>query len=155
RPLLERVDLVDGRLEGPGDVLIRFLGEPDVAVADLDEREAPSRRSFGPSTEGAGGEETSAHRPDEPRAGPGHALQEPATIDAVALAVVVYVICHFRNSPSVHGGADLNAGRAPGERYRTLAPNTPERPRRMAPEGEGRRGRRRSAPRRGGGPIQR
>ena len=47
---------------------------------------APARRAL---AERLRREDPAAGRPDEPGAGPGHALEEPATVDAISLALVI------------------------------------------------------------------
>ncbi len=83
----QRVDLVDGQLEGAGDVLIGGLVEADVAVADLDEAELrcafrhrllAARRS-----EELRGGHASGNGPYQAGSGPGHAAEKVATVDAV------------------------------------------------------------------------
>src|SRR5207247_8371899 len=87
-PARQRVDPSHGLLERGGHaLLVRVLAEPDVAVADLDEREAARRRRAGTLPERAGREEPAAGSPDEPRAGPGHAFEEPAAVHAVGFVI--------------------------------------------------------------------
>ena len=54
RGFRQGVDAVHGDLERAGHVLVRVLGEADVAVADLNEREAPCPDSVCCLTEDAG-----------------------------------------------------------------------------------------------------
>src|SRR5271165_3899206 len=93
--LRQCVDPGDGLLQRGGHaLLVRVFAEADVAVADLDEREAARPRLPGSLAEGAGREDSAADRPDEACARPGHAFQEPATIHPVALAIALALIRH-------------------------------------------------------------
>ena len=80
------VDLVDGELQGAGDVLVGGLVEADVAVADLDEAEGwMPRVACGGA---AGGKElgcgdAAGHGPEQAGSGPGHAAEEAAAVDPV------------------------------------------------------------------------
>src|SRR5271157_3203771 len=91
--LRQRVDPGHGLLKRDGHaLLVRVLAETDVAVADLDEREAARPRPPGALAEDAGREDSAADRPDEACARPRHAFQEPATIHPVALVIAVALI---------------------------------------------------------------
>ena len=73
------VDLVDGELEGSGDVLVGGFVEADVAVADLDEAEGTGVFvRVAASCLHSGGKETrggyaAGQGPEKTGAGPGHA----------------------------------------------------------------------------------
>ena len=89
--------------------LFGSLREADVAVADLDEREIAARRGRRPAPKAARREDAAADRPEQAGAGPGHAFEEPAAVDAVALVIVVVVICHRYDSSVVAEGQDPNS----------------------------------------------
>ena len=81
-PLRQRVDLGDGLAIGLRHVPVRVTAEAQVAVADLDEREARRRRRLFPVRLGFIGfrrdwratRDAAAHRPNHAGAGPSHAL---------------------------------------------------------------------------------
>jgi hypothetical protein len=98
RRLRQCVDLSDRLLERGGHVLVRLLGEADVAIADLDKREVARLCPCKGFTERAGREYAAAGRPDEPRAGPGHALEETAPVHAVSVVITDFVIFHWNES---------------------------------------------------------
>ena len=90
----ERVDLGDCRLQSRRDVRICWLVKADVAVADLDKAEVPA---FAGILTVAFGEcpryrDATAHGPDQPGPRPCHALQEPATINAIVVEVLQLLI---------------------------------------------------------------
>ena len=86
------VDFVDGGLERRGDIRVRWFIESDMAIADLDEIQfAPAAArhflSECPRTKNA-----AANGPDDAGAGPCHAFQESAPVDAVVILIVNVVI---------------------------------------------------------------
>src|ERR1700761_8362156 len=87
RRMLQRGDLVDRFLQGRGDVSIRRFAQADVAIADLNEAETGASASAhlmaGHLAESFRRKNASAHRPNHPCAGPGHALQESAAVYSV------------------------------------------------------------------------
>ena len=101
------IDLVDRRLQSSGDVRIGRLVKTDVTVADLHKAEVPA---FAGIFAIALGEcprhrDAAAHGPDQACARPCHALQEPATVDAIVVEVlqllidkILLLVCHL---PSV------------------------------------------------------
>src|SRR6266446_4231836 len=89
-----RVDLVDRRLQSSGDVRVSRLVKSDVAVADLDKAEVPT---FAGVLAVAFSEcpryrDATAHGPDQPGSRPCHALQEPATINAIIVEILQLLI---------------------------------------------------------------
>ena len=88
RRMGKRVDFVHGRLQSGGNIRIRGLVESDMTVADLDEIQFAFGAARRVLTEGLGGEYSAADRPDDTCAGPGHALEKTASIDAVVVVVV-------------------------------------------------------------------
>jgi hypothetical protein len=88
---LQRLDLVQGRLQRGRHILVGSSGKADVAVADLDGAELPGGRRLCREGRGeaAGGEDPAAHGPQHARADPGHAFEEPAAVDAVVAHVVL------------------------------------------------------------------
>src|SRR6185436_7444789 len=101
--LWQRVDLVDRLTKRCRDVLVRFLREADVAVADLCEEDALSL--------GVGEERQAAHReglwnaarhaPDGCCSRPRHAAQEASAIDAIVAEVRRYIVATGRTRVSV------------------------------------------------------
>ena len=77
------VDLAHRSLERAGDILIRRLFEADMTVAELDEREVRRLGRRRLLAEHSRRKQAAADGPDHSGAGPGHALEEPASIDAV------------------------------------------------------------------------
>ncbi len=92
--LRQGVDLVDGGLQGGGDIGVRGLAEAHVAVADLDEVEFSLRGMLPALAEGLRREDAAAHGPEDSGSGPGHAFQEAAAVDAVVIVVVNDSFCH-------------------------------------------------------------
>jgi len=86
--LEQSVDPVYGGFQSADHVLVRFLGETDVAVADLNEREIVFFGLAGILTEYAGGQDPSTYGPSDACAYPGHALQKAAAVDAVVVMIV-------------------------------------------------------------------
>ncbi len=113
RPSRKRIDLVDGCLQRTDDVLVRFLGEADVAIADLNEREAPGPGSVGACTEDPGRKDATTDRPYQARASPGHALQESAAIDSITVVFTVNLMRHIQNPPKSHLGAVIGPATPP------------------------------------------
>ena len=131
-PLRQGVDPGHGLLERGGHgLLVRVLAEPDVAVADLDKREAARPRLSSVLAEGPGRKDPAACCPQDAGACPRHAFEEPATIHPVALVIAFALIRHYRDSPCANFGADFDPGRTLRERRRPLALDTPEWPRQM------------------------
>src|SRR6478752_9469355 len=89
RLLWERVELRYGLLESGGDVLVRLLAEADVTVADLREEDALAlrvgHRRQRPDWKRCG--DPAFQTPDDSGAGPCHAAEAPATVDAVVALV--------------------------------------------------------------------
>src|SRR5713101_3993387 len=90
----QRVDFIDRRLQSRSDIRICWLVKADVAVADLDKAEVPA---FAGILTVAFGEcpryrDATAHGPDKACPRPCHALQEPATINAVVVEVLQLLI---------------------------------------------------------------
>ncbi len=83
--LRKRIDLVDCCLQRADHIGVGWFVETNVAVANLNETE--SRFGAG-SAEGARTRDPAADGPDYTCSGPGHALQEAATVDAVVVMVV-------------------------------------------------------------------
>jgi hypothetical protein len=83
-----RPDLGHGLAEGRPRVRVRILGEADVAVGHLDEGEGRHgglgrpRGGFRRAQQ-AGAGHAAAHRPDQARSGPAHALQETSAVGFV------------------------------------------------------------------------
>src|SRR6266540_1275156 len=92
------VDLRDCFLQRAEHVLVRFLAEADVAVADLHEREVSGNRGFGLGSDGigrpqnAGSERAACAGPEHSGAGPGHTFEETAAINAVWVVIVFYYV---------------------------------------------------------------
>ena len=83
----QSIDLGDRFLQGADDILVRLFIETDMAVADLNEAEiARGDRSY--RAEYFGSEHSAAHRPKHPGAGPGHAFEEAAPIDAIRIVIL-------------------------------------------------------------------
>ena len=80
----QRIDPRDRLLHRTDHVLVRLAFKADVGVADLNEAEVPGlgapRRRV---RQAVGREDSTTDGPEQPRTGPGHALEEPATVDAV------------------------------------------------------------------------
>src|SRR5476649_2411379 len=85
-----RVDLVYGCLEGANYVFVCVLAKTDVAVAYLNEVEARCRHrpcggaiasAFEQVGETVGIEDATVDGKHQARAGPGHAFEEPASVD--------------------------------------------------------------------------
>ncbi len=89
-----RVDLVDCRLQRSGNIRVGRLVKADVAIADLHKAEVPT--FAGTSISGFGESprhrNTATHGPDQACTRPCHALQEPATINAVVGEVLQRLI---------------------------------------------------------------
>src|SRR5206468_5480242 len=81
-------------LEGARHVRVGCLAEADVAVADLSEGKIRLLRPTGVLAQRAGGEDATGHRPGEAGAGPGHAAEKAAAVDAVVAGVVGDAIFH-------------------------------------------------------------
>src|SRR5262249_10229587 len=82
----QRVDFGHRLAQRRGDVLVRLLAEADMAVADLNKAEIRAGAyavGIGRLAEALRAQNASRHRPKHSRAGPGHAFEEPATVDAV------------------------------------------------------------------------
>ena len=77
------VDLVERELQRCGDVGVGGLVEADVAVADLDKGEVGLLFSVMRLAESARDRNASGEGPDQAGAGPGHAFQKTAAVDAV------------------------------------------------------------------------
>ena len=101
------VDLVDRYLQRGNNIWIGRLVKTDVAVADLYKAEIGSYASI---LAAALGEcprhrNAAAHGPDQACSRPCHALQEPATIDAVIVEVLQLfidkILLFVRHLPSV------------------------------------------------------
>ena len=97
-----RFDLRDCGTERGGDISVRGLVEPDMAVADLDEAEAAHARAVSDgATRGPFDRHALEHAacqcPHCARADPGHALQEPAPIPGLLIIVL------FHTRLLVHG----------------------------------------------------
>src|SRR5260370_2312004 len=89
-----RIDLVDRRLQSGGDVRVCWLVETDLTVADLDKAEV---RAFAGIFAVSFGEcpryrYATAHGPDQACTRPRHALQEPATVDAIVVEILQSLI---------------------------------------------------------------
>src|SRR5438067_1118409 len=81
----QRVDAVDRDLQSARDILVDLLAEADVAVADLRERKVISGRLVRLAERPRGEDSAAADRPDHTGANPGHTLEKPAAVDAVAI----------------------------------------------------------------------
>src|ERR1051325_496482 len=84
------VDACDGGFEGAGDVFVGFFVKADVGVADLDELEVGRRcgGDFRARGEGSRGQQAAGDGPYHAGAGPGHAFEKTAPVDAVGIVVV-------------------------------------------------------------------
>ena len=88
------VDLGDRLLQRAEHVLVRFLVEPDVTVADLHERKVSGNGRFGFCCDdigwpqNAGGKDAARTGPKHPRAGPGHAFEKAAPVEAIRVMIV-------------------------------------------------------------------
>src|SRR5262249_32955171 len=103
----QRVDPGHGLLErGGASLLVGVLAEPDMAVADLDEREAAGPGPAGALAERLRREDPAAGRPDESGAGPGHTLEEPAAVHAVGFVISDGRFFHGLGSVAETDGAD-------------------------------------------------
>ena len=106
----QRVDLRDRLLHRADHVLVRLALEADVGVADLNEAEVTGRGAPGRGVrQAAGREDSTTDGPKQPRTGPGHALEESATVDAVlaprfgrrrirhrrSMPIAAEVVCHL------------------------------------------------------------
>ena len=90
----ESIDFIDGGLKRSRDVRIGRFAEADVAVADLHEVKF-SPGAFRVAAEGLGTEDAAADGPQDARAGPGHAFQETAAVDAVGRGIVNGLFCQM------------------------------------------------------------
>ena len=69
-----------------------------MTVADLHEREVSGNRGFGFGGDGIGrpqnarGKRAACGCPEHPRAGPGHAFEKAAPVDAVMVVIVYQVV---------------------------------------------------------------
>src|ERR1039457_494415 len=88
RWMWKRVDLVHRCLERRGNIRIRGFVESNMAVADLNEIHFAFGAACGVLTESLRAEHSAADRPDDSGAGPCHAFQESASIDAIVVVVV-------------------------------------------------------------------
>ena len=88
RRMRKRVDFVYGGLQRGGDIRIRGLVESDMAIADLDEVKFALGSGGRSLAESPRAEDAAADGPENSGAGPSHALQESASIDAVVVVVV-------------------------------------------------------------------
>src|SRR5260370_17919910 len=88
------VDFVDGGLQRSRYIRIRRLVETDVAIADLYKGEVrPFAGIFAVALgECPGHRDAATHGPDQARASPCHALQEPAAIHAALVEVLQTLI---------------------------------------------------------------
>ena len=86
----QRIDLVDGNLQGGGHIRVGRLVESNVAIADLDEAEIGAFDGFVAEILGEGLRDwnPAGHSPDESGAGPSHALEKSSTIHAVVVEVL-------------------------------------------------------------------
>ena len=96
------VDAGDGLAEGGGDVEVGGFVEADVAVADLHEVQLTGgqdgRGTAGGLSEHARAEHAAGYGPEHASAGPGHAFEEAAAVDAVMVVVMGNVVIH-----GIHG----------------------------------------------------
>jgi hypothetical protein len=83
RRLRQSVDAIDGGLQCRSDVLVRIFAESNVAVADLDELQIAFRRLFAGDRLTA--RDAASQADQQTGTGPGHAVQEPAAVDAVVV----------------------------------------------------------------------
>src|SRR5579863_6550254 len=90
----QAVDPGDCGLQRADDIRVGLLVKADVAVADLDEVQL-SGPGFGVVASRLAAGYTSAHAPENSRAGPGHAVQETAAVDAVSIDVFSNVFLHL------------------------------------------------------------
>src|SRR5262245_26029311 len=88
RALRQRIDSVNGLLQRSRYVLVRFLAETNVAVANLYERKTTRRRRSLRFTHHATAENASAHAPQDTCSGPCHTFEKAAPIDAVIRQVL-------------------------------------------------------------------
>lgn len=90
----QRVDLGHRFLQGAEHILVCFLVEPNVAVADLHEGEisADLRRLGAAWPQNSRDDEAAARGPEHARSGPGHAFQKAAPVDAVMVVIVYQVV---------------------------------------------------------------
>ena len=79
----QRVDLADRHLQRGSNIDICRLIETDVTVADLDKRKRRLIARFRVCAKKARYRHASSERPYHSRAGPCHALEEAASIDAI------------------------------------------------------------------------
>ena len=89
------VDLIDGRLKRAGDIRVGWLGETDMAVADLHEVEL-ALRGLHFLAKSLGTDHAAANGPGHARSRPSHALEKsPAvnTVSTVVLMIVSYLLC--------------------------------------------------------------
>src|SRR5205809_397562 len=93
---LELIHPVNRKLQRAGDILVRFFGETDVAVADLREAEIAGlllRRVVG--TEHTAAQDSAASdAPDHGRPDPRHAFQKSASVDSIITSLLDNLLGH-------------------------------------------------------------
>ena len=92
------IDPPHGSLQRGRHVGVRRLVEADVAVADLHEGEIGLRGWLHRFAEDARGRHAAGKGPDEAGAGPGHALQKSAAVDAVGARWLRFVLLRFESA---------------------------------------------------------
>src|SRR5580658_9359054 len=104
---MHSVDFVDRRLQSSSNIRIGRFVKADVTVTDLNKTEIRGYAGIFGAVLGESPRHRNAatHSPDEARARPRHALQEPATVDAVIVEVLQLLIdealLFVRHLPSV------------------------------------------------------
>src|SRR5690348_16346416 len=93
----QRVDLGHRLSQGSRDVLVGFLIESNMTVADLDKTQigsGGSARRIGSLVESLRSENTAGHGPEHAGSSPSHAFEEPAAVDAVLVVIVCDDVGH-------------------------------------------------------------
>ena len=97
----QRIDLGNGLTKRRCHVRIRCLIEADMAIADLNEAEIPCEVPYlllQHIAQGIRFQNAALQKTKSARAGPGHAFQKSATIDAVVVVILFNVLSHVLSS---------------------------------------------------------
>src|SRR5271165_1215459 len=90
----QSINLVHRRLQGRRHIRVGRLVETHVTVADLNKAEVSAMAgvSIGVPGECLRNRNAAAHGPDQSSAGPSHALQKSASVDAIVVKVLYRLI---------------------------------------------------------------
>src|SRR5215469_12685598 len=118
RLLRQAIDLRDGLFERAERVGIGGLVEPDMAVADLQERKAAALRGLRLAHNSERVRDAAGNGPEHARATPGHAFQDLASVEAVSLVDLTHLRISFEpRSPKPIRPCGLRAEDWPKPRF--------------------------------------